>query len=161
MTGAFAGSFDPPTKGHEDIIRRAAAVCDRLVVLVAPNSLKKNLLDEQTRLDLLKKITADLDNVSVALCTGLTVEAARENGANVLIRSMRNVADYEGEAANAWVNSMLEAGMDTMFLLCDPQYSLLSSTHVRELLRYSQSIEEVVPRPVFEALQPELARKAL
>lgn len=157
MIGAFAGSFDPPTVGHEDTIRRAAAVFEEVIVLVASNSLKHNLLEPGRRVELLKAICADLKNVRVELCPGLTVESAKAAGANVLIRSMRNPSDYEGEAANAWANTKLDPGMDTVFLLGDPAYSMISSTTVREFLKYHQSIESMVPRCVFEALQPELA----
>ncbi|UNT93260.1 adenylyltransferase/cytidyltransferase family protein [Allobaculum sp. Allo2] len=97
MIGAFAGSFDPPTVGHEDTIRRAAAVFEEVIVLVASNSLKHNLLEPERRVELLKAICADLKNVRVELCPGLTVESAKAAGANVLIRSMRNPSDYEGK----------------------------------------------------------------
>lgn len=160
MIAVYAGSFDPPTLGHEEIIRRAAALYEKLVVLISPNSAKHGFLSDETRASLLRAVCADLNNVDIQICKGLTVEAARAAGGKVLIRSMRSVADYECEASLAWVNAGLKHGMETLFLLGKPAYSYISSTNVRELIRYGQSIEAMVPRAVFEALQPELSGRS-
>jgi len=159
-TGVFAGSFDPPTKGHEDIIERASKLFDRVVVMVSPNSAKHGLFTTEQKLTWLQDMTEDLDNVEVALCDGLTIARARELGGTVLIRSMRNAGDYLPEANNAWLNAEMKQGMETLFLLGKPEHSLISSSNVRELLKYNQSIEFMVPACVFEALQPQFAHKA-
>ncbi|UNT95368.1 pantetheine-phosphate adenylyltransferase [Allobaculum mucilyticum] len=160
MIACYAGSFDPPTLGHEDIIARSAKLFEKVVVLISANPAKKGFLEEEERLRLLEEICAPFDNVIVKICPGLTVETAREYGAGVLVRSMRNAADYEGEVSLAWVNGLLEDGMDTLFLPGDPAYSYISSTAVRDLLRFGQSIAALVPQPVFQALQPELAAES-
>ncbi len=159
MKGVFAGSFDPPTRGHEDIIHRAAALFDQVVVMISVNSQKTGMFSGLQRKEWLEQIVADLDNVSVAICSTLTVDKARALGGDVLIRSMRNASDYYPEASIAWLNAGLEQGMETLFLLGKPEDSMISSTSVRELLKYGQSIEKLVPYCVFESLQPELAAK--
>lgn len=157
MRGVFAGSFDPPTLGHEEIIRRSAALFDSVIVMISSNSAKTGLFEPEQRKRWLEEICRDLDNVDVVICSGLTVEQARKLEADVLIRSMRNQSDYPGEASVAWLNGTLQQGMETLFLLGSPQYSQISSSAVRELLRYGQSIEKLVPQAVFESLQPQLA----
>lgn len=157
MRGVFAGSFDPPTLGHEEIIRRAARLFDTVIVMIGINSAKNGLFEPDRRKAWLEEICRDLPNTEVVFCSGLTVEKARAMKADVLIRSMRSQADYPGEAANAWLNENLENGMETLFLLGSPEYSQISSSAVRELLRYGQSIEKLVPACVFRDLQPELA----
>lgn len=102
MKAAYAGSFDPPTLGHEEIIQKAAALFDELLILVSPNSAKTGLFSAEQRKAWLEQIAKDHPNVCVEICAGLTVEAARAGKADVLLRSMRSMADYEGEANNAW-----------------------------------------------------------
>lgn len=157
MKGIFAGSFDPPTKGHEDIIRRSARLFDEVTVLISPNSLKHGMFSNAQRKEWLEEMTSDLNNVQIEISEGLTVEKARALHGDVLIRSMRNPDDFLPEANNAWLNSQLEHGMDTMFLIGQPEHSLISSSNVRELLKYHQSIAGLVPDNVFRSLQPELA----
>lgn len=152
MNGVFAGSFDPPTKGHEEIILRCAALFDHVIVMISHNPHKVGMFDVQQRKSWLEAMTASLSNVEVVICEGLTVQKARELGANVLIRSLRNAQDYFLEANNAWVNSILKEGMDTLFLMGDPKYAWISSSNVRELLHYHQSVEELVPKVVLDSL---------
>ncbi|MBF0580069.1 pantetheine-phosphate adenylyltransferase [Erysipelotrichaceae bacterium RD49] len=159
-TGVFAGSFDPPTKGHEDIIERASQLFDRVIVMVSPNSAKHGMFTTEQKMKWLQVMTEDLDNVEIALCDGLTIARARELGGTVLIRSMRNEGDYLSEANNAWLNASMKQGMDTLFLIGKPEHSLISSSNVRELLKYNQSIEFLVPACVFEDLQPQFVHQA-
>lgn len=159
MRGVFAGSFDPPTCGHEEIIRRAAQLFDTVIVMISVNSAKTPLFEAAQRKKWLEAICQDLPNTEVVVCEGLSVEQARRCRGDVLIRSLRNASDYPGEALNAWLNRMVEEGMETFFLMGSPEYSLLSSSAVREMLKYGQSVERMVPRVVFCSLQPELARQ--
>lgn len=152
MKGVFAGSFDPPTKGHEEIILRCAALFDEVVVMISHNPNKVGMFDVQQRKAWLDAMVDSLDNVQVVICEGLTVQKARELNANVLIRSLRNAQDYFLEANNAWINSVLKEGMDTLFLMGDPKYAWISSSNVRELLHYHQSIEALVPKVVLDSL---------
>lgn len=154
MIAAFAGSFDPPTRGHYDIIERASGLFERVVVLVSPNSLKNGMFDAARRVAWLERMCADFDNVEVALCPGLTVSAARAHGAGVLLRSMRSGADLDGEFNNAWVNAQLTDGMETLFLSARPENLYISSSNVRELLRYGQSVAHLVCPCILEDLQP-------
>lgn len=158
MRGIFAGSFDPPTKGHEDIILRSAKLFDEVIVLISPNSLKSGMFSNQQRKAWLEEMVRDLDNVKVEINEGLTVHKAHQLNGDVLIRSMRNETDFAPEANNAWLNLCLEQGMDTMFLMGRPEHALISSSNVRELLKYHQSIEHLVPQNVFADLQPELLK---
>lgn len=156
MKAIFAGSFDPPTKGHEDIILRSAKLFDEVVVLISPNSLKSGMFSNEQRKAWLEEIVRDLKNVKVEINEGLTVQKAHQLQADVLIRSMRNETDFPAEANIAWLNLCLEQGMDTMFLIGKPEHAMISSSNVRELLKYHQSIQHLVPQNVFEDLQPEL-----
>lgn len=160
MIALFAGSFDPPTLGHLDIIERAARLFDTLIVLAADNSAKTTQFTGTQKASWLKEACAHLDNVQVVCASGLTIEQARRFHADVLIRSLRNGQDYDMEANIAWMNSMLEGGMETLFLCARPEHAFISSSNVRELLRYDQSIEALVPQTVFQSLQPHLARQA-
>ncbi len=156
MKGVYAGSFDPPTKGHLDIITRASALLDELVVLIGVNSAKTGSYPPTRRQLWLEEACAHLPNVKIMAAEGLTVENARALHADVLIRSLRNDADFDPEASIAWLNAGLKEGMETLFLIGKPEYAWISSTSVRELLKYGQSIEKLVPENVFKSLQPEL-----
>ncbi len=153
MKGVFAGSFDPPTKGHEEIIARSAALFDKVVVMISHNPNKQGLFPVAQRKAWLEAIVAPWSNVEVVICQGLTVQKARVLGGDVLIRSLRNESDFGMEANNAWVNAHLEDGLETFFLMADPAYTWISSSNVRELLHYHQSIENLVPKVVYDDLQ--------
>ncbi len=156
MKGVYAGSFDPPTLGHLDIITRASGLLDSLVVLIGINSAKTGNYSFEQRKAWLEEACSKLGNVEVVCMPGLTVDNARLLGADVLVRSMRNISDFDPEASIAWLNAGLENGMETLFLVGKPEYTWISSTNVRELLKYGQSVEALVPRPVFQSLQPKL-----
>lgn len=159
MKAAFAASFDPITMGHVDLIERTADKFDEVVVLVAKNSEKDSLFSTRQRLLWVQEALAHLDNVSVELCEGLSTEAAVKAGASVMVRGLRNGQDLLYEQNIAWLNARICPQLDTFFLCCAPQYSYLSSSSVRELLKYGQSIQGLVPQGVFEVLQPALAGK--
>ena len=153
MKGVFAGSFDPPTKGHEEIIARCATLFDQVVVMISHNPNKQGLFDVEQRKAWLEAIVAPWSNVEVVICQGLTVQKARALHGDVLIRSLRNESDFGMEANNAWINAHLEGGLETFFLMADPAYTWISSSNVRELLRYHQSVEHLVPKVVYDDLQ--------
>ena len=115
-------SFDPITYGHLDIIRRASEVFDEVIVLIMNNDEKKGTFDMQERLDMVENVIGDFDNVSVKIGDGLTVEMARKLGANILIRGIRAVTDYEYEMQLATANMILADEVHTVFLVAKPEY---------------------------------------
>ena len=131
----FAGSFDPFTLGHLDIVKRAAALFDELYVLLAVNASKKYLFDEEIRADMVRKAVSQLPNVKVDCFDGLTVDFAKRVGAKYLVRGIRNAADVDYEQTVAWNNKMLCPECETVFLSSAPEHLMVSSTVVRELLK--------------------------
>ncbi len=131
----FAGSFDPFTLGHLDIVKRAAALFDELYVLLAVNASKKYLLSESARIEIVKKSVENIPNVKVESFDGLTVEFMKRVGAKFLVRGIRGSADVEYEQSVAWNNKVLYPESETIFLSSAPEHLNVSSTVVRELLK--------------------------
>ena len=131
----FAGSFDPFTVGHLDIVKRASALFDELYVLLAVNASKKYLFDEATRIGMVQKAVAQFPNVKVDCFDGLTVDFAKRVGAKYLVRGIRNAADLDFEQSFAWNSKMLYPECETVFLSSAPEHLMISSTVVRELLK--------------------------
>lgn len=153
MTKAvFPGSFDPVTMGHVNLIERAAQVFDEVLVAVMDNSMKHALFPAEERVMLLQKATAQLPNVSCMQGSGLTVAFAKQHGASVIIRGVRSVKDYAYEAEIAAVNRHLDAAVETVLFYTDPSYSFVSSSIIREMLKYGQDISQLVPAAVCEAI---------
>lgn len=130
--GLCAGTFDPPTLGHEDMFKRALELCDQLIVGVAVNPAKKPLLPVSTRIKLLAELTASMGNVTVVSFEGLLVDLAKSKNASFLIRGMRSVKDFEDEY-DLYVNNKALGGYDTVFVLCDEKYRHITSSRVREI----------------------------
>lgn len=150
----FAGSFDPPTWGHINIIQRASTLCDKLTVGIAVNTGKMEpLLPHAERLDLLQELCNSLPNVALVPIPGLVVDFIKDEGVEVLIRSLRSSGDLEWEMAMAMANRQL-AGVETLFLLADPRFGHISSKLVREIAHFGGSLESFVPtsveRKIFE-----------
>ena len=145
--GIYPGTFDPVTRGHEDIIRRAGALCDRLYVAVARGHHKQSLFSLEERLDLMRTVCADLHGngevIPVAF-DGLLVDACRQYGASLIIRGIRSVADYEYEHQLSGMNRHLLPGVETVFLITADRYSFVSSSLIRETARLGGDIGEVV-----------------
>ena len=131
----FAGSFDPFTLGHLDIVKRAAALFDEVYVLLAVNASKKYLFDEAARADMVRKAVENIPNVKVDCFDGLTVDFAKRVGAKYLVRGIRNAADVDYEQTVAWNNKVLCPECETVFLSSAPEHLMVSSTVVRELLK--------------------------
>lgn len=160
MKAAFCGSFDPVTLGHMDLIERAAALFEEVVVFVTPNSGKNELFSSEQKAAWIQQACAHLPNVEARIQEGLAVEACRKAGAQVLIRGLRNETDLGYEQNMAFMNSALDNQVETFCLFCRPEFAFISSSNVRELLKYHQSIEAFVPECVFAALQPALYAEA-
>ena len=131
----FAGSFDPFTLGHLDIVERASALFDEIYVLLAVNASKKYLLSESTKIEIVKKAVEKLPNVKVESFGGLTVDFMKRVGAKYLVRGIRGSADVEYEQTVAWNNNELYPECETVFLSSAPEHLKVSSTVVRELLK--------------------------
>ena len=154
--GVFPGSFDPLTSGHYDLIERAAALVDCLYVAVLKNSDKTTLFTLKQRKDMIESATAMLPNVKVEAFEGLLVDFARQKGASVLFRGLRNQLDYEQETMLATVNHRLAPEIQTVCLFSKPEWTFLSSSIVKEMLRYGQDIRGLVPAQIYDKIRAEL-----
>lgn len=150
---AFCGTFDPVTYGHLDIIERASKLFDELVVFISPNSDKNNEFTEERRLKWLNESTKHLSNVICKIQSGLVVEACKSVNATVLVRGIRNGVDCTYEQNMAFMNARLDENIETVCLFTRPEYSLYSSSNVRELFKYGQDIAGFVPACVLEDLK--------
>ncbi|MBP5462516.1 MAG: pantetheine-phosphate adenylyltransferase [Lachnospiraceae bacterium] len=148
--GIYAGSFDPITLGHLDIIKRASRITKRLIIAVLNNNAKKPAFSVEERLELIRKVTKDIPNVEIMSFSGLTVDFAREQNANVLVRGLRAVTDFEYELQIAQLNHKLNPDLDTIFLTTSVEYSYLSSSIVKEIASYGGDISQFVPKEVVD-----------
>jgi len=144
----FPGSFDPITKGHEDIILRGARLFDELIVAVGENDNKNYLFDKQQRLAWIRETFRNEARVRVESYTGLTVDFCVEAGAGYMIRGLRNPADLEFEKAVAQANQKMRPDIETVFLLTQPELSCISSSIVRDVLRNGGDHRLFVPEAV-------------
>ncbi len=141
----YPGSFDPLTLGHVDIIRRSSAIVDELVVGVLNNSAKNSLFSLEERVSMIKEMTGDMPNVTVASFDGLLVDYMDEIGATIIVRGLRAVTDFEYELQIAQTNHVENPNVETIFLTTSLQYSYLSSTIVKEFASYGGDISKFVP----------------
>jgi len=149
----YPGTFDPPTLGHLDIVQRGVRLFDRVVIAVGARIDKQTLLTPEQRVELLRETVAGLENCEVVPFEGLIVNFAREQGADVLLRGIRNSTDYEYESQMALTNRRLAPGLETVFLPASPDHTFLSSTLIKEVLAAGGAIEEFVPGVVAKALR--------
>lgn len=152
VTAIYPGSFDPVTRGHLDIIKRAAKINDKLIVAVLINSAKDPLFTIEERVELLKECCKDIPNVTVESFDGLTVDFAKKKHASVMVRGLRAVTDFENEIQLAQTNHALMPGIETMFLATSIKWSYLSSTIVKEAARYGSNISKFVTPNVENAI---------
>ena len=156
ITAVYPGSFDPATYGHLDIIKRASISFDRVIVGVLHNSAKSPLFSVEERVKILTKATKDIPNVEVKAFEGLSVNFARENHAQVIVRGLRAVTDFEYELQMAQTNRVLAPDVDTVFLTTSLEYAYLSSTTVKEVAYFDGDIHEFVPEPVVEKVREKM-----
>lgn len=148
----YPGSFDPITKGHLDILKNASGIFDKVIIAVARNGEKKGFLSTEERVELIKKSIEGLDNVEVDAFEGLTIEYAKKRGAEILIRGLRAVSDFEYEMQLSQTNSALCDKIKTVFLTTKPKYNFISSSTIREILQNNGDISKFVPQAVNEYL---------
>lgn len=148
----FPGSFDPITIAHVDILKRALPLFDKIVVGIGLNSSKQNFLSAEKREEIVKTVFADSANVEVQLYEGLTVDFCKKINANYMVRGIRSVGDFEYERAIAQINQTMMPEMETIFILSKPEYSAISSTIVRDILRNNGDVSKFLPREAIQHL---------
>ena len=149
----FAGSFDPITNGHIDIIERAAKMFSHLEVGLLINPNKKTLFTMDERVDLIREATKHLDNVSVISFDGLLIDYCMKNNIGVLVRGVRTIADMEYELQMAHMNKELNDGLETIILPTSKTYSFISSSLIKEVLHFDADVSNLVPTCVIEKLK--------
>ena len=149
----YPGSFDPPTRGHEDLIRRALALADHLIVAIAINPSKAPLFSVEDRLRLLEIIAAGDRRIELASFSGLLADFARDREATMVIRGLRAVSDFEYEFQMALMNRRLNGQLETVFLVPALDLTYLSSSLVREVARFGGNLDGLVHPAVYQALK--------
>jgi len=152
MLAICPGSFDPVTYGHLDVIGRAAALFDDVIVAVGRNSAKNYLFTQQERLELVRETTAEWPNVTVEALEGLLVDFARARGAGVLVKGIRFASDFDFELQMAHINAVV-GSVETVMLPASSQWSTLSSTMIREVASYGGDVAAFVPEVVAERIR--------
>ena len=153
IVAIYPGSFDPVTNGHLDLIARGARIFERLVVAVLQNLDKSPLFSAPERAEMLREVTREWPNVEIDLFDGLLVDYVRRRNAQVILRGIRAISDYEYEFQMALMNRRLEPNVETVFMMPAEKYSYLSSRIVREVAQLGGSIEGLVPPLVVERLK--------
>lgn len=149
----YPGSFDPVTKGHLNIIERAAKSFDRLVVCVMVNGRKHPMFSTKERMEMLREVTAHIPNVVVDYSEKMLAEYAADVGATVIVKGLRAVSDFEHEFQMALINHKLNPTVDTMFLMAEHQFMYLSSSAVKELGRYDTDLSDFLPETIIPAFK--------
>jgi pantetheine-phosphate adenylyltransferase len=147
-TAVFPGSFDPVTRGHESIVRRALPLFDRIIVAIGVNAEKSGYFPIEKRLEWLRQTFGDVPQVSVESYNGLTVDFCRKMDARYIIRGLRTSADFEFERGVAQVNLKLDSDIETVFLLTLPEYVMVTSSIVREVHRHGGDILQFIPESI-------------
>ena len=155
----YPGSFDPVTLGHLDIIERSAHMMDHLIVGVLQNNSKTPLFSVEERVKMLEDVTSYLPNVEVRAFGGLLVDFVHQCQADVIVRGLRAITDFEYELQMAQTNHKLEPDLETMFLTTSIEYSYLSSTTVREIAAYGGDVSQFVPEAVAGELEAKMKAK--
>ena len=154
-TAIYPGSFDPVTKGHLNIIQRASRIFDRLIVCVMVNVDKRPMFDTAERVEMIRRVTTDLPNVTVDSSQDLLAEYARRNGVNVVVKGLRAATDFEKEFQMALINHKMNPNLDTMFLTSEHQFMYLSSSVVKELGSHGADLSDFLP----EAIIPDCIKR--
>ena len=141
----YPGSFDPITLGHLNIIKRAALCFDKLIVCVMVNSQKNGLFTPEERVELIRRVVSQLPNVEVDASSILLAEYAKQRRARVIVKGLRAVSDFEAEVQMSVINRKLNPNVDTMFLPSHEKYTYLSSTVVKEMVRYGVELSDFLP----------------
>ncbi len=152
----FPASFDPITNGHLDLIHRSRVLFDEVILAVAKNVSKSATFDAAERLEILEDVTSGMEDVSVRVFDGLVVHYAEQIGASAIIRGLRMMSDFEYEFEMALMNKHLAPKVEIVFFMTSQEYLYVSSSRLKELVRFGASIDEFVPSVVAEALKKKL-----
>ncbi|MBR6127551.1 pantetheine-phosphate adenylyltransferase [bacterium] len=152
-TAIFAGSFDPITNGHLDILKSGTEIFDKVIIAVSYNANKKGFLPVETRVKLIEESVRSIKNTEVDYYAGLTVEYAKKRGASVLLRGLRNAGDFEYETQLSQTNAALNNSIKSVYLITKPEYCFVSSSAVREIFQNGGDVSKFVPAPVAEYLK--------
>ena len=144
----FPGSFDPITKGHEEIVRRAASMFDEIIVAVGRNTSKTTLFPEEQRIAWVKSSFQDLSNVRAEIYDGLTIDFCKQKNARHILRGVRNTLDFEYEMAIAHMNKSMWNEIDTVLLFSDPKWIEISSSIIREIIKNKGEVSQFLPAGV-------------
>ena len=150
IRAVYPGTFDPLTRGHEDLVRRASTLFDAVILAVADSHAKKPFFTLEERLDMARQVLADLGNVEVVGFSGLLIDFARQHGARVVVRGLRAVSDFEYEFQLAGMNRNLSPDMETVFLTPSEQHMFISATLVREIATFGGDVSKFV-HPIVRA----------
>ena len=153
----YPGSFDPVSNGHIDIIKRAAKIFDKLYVLVSVNPVKKYCFTTTERVNMLRETTNDLDNVIVESDDRLVLKYAKEKNANVIIRGLRNIIDYENEISLFQFNRSIDPSIDTFVLFPSSNNLFLSSSSIKELVKFGSDISPYVPKELVDFITKKIS----
>ncbi|MCY6959485.1 pantetheine-phosphate adenylyltransferase [Clostridium brassicae] len=158
-SAVYPGSFDPITKGHLDIIKRASQIFDEVIVAVLINPDKKGLFNIEERVELIKRVTRDIENVKTESFHGLLVDYMNEKGSNVIIKGLRAVSDFEYELQMSHMNKKLDATIETVFLMTSAKYSYLSSSSIKQVVMFGGCIDDLVPNEIIPDIMLKIDKK--
>jgi pantetheine-phosphate adenylyltransferase len=144
----FPGSFDPITRGHESVVRRASHLFDEIIVAIGHNTTKQAMFPIEQRALWVKSTFADLANVRIEIYEGLTVDFCKKNGATFLLRGLRNGGDFEYERTIAHMNKALWNDLETILVFTDPQFASVHSTVIREIIKNKGDVSQFIPQVV-------------
>ncbi|MBI4665711.1 MAG: pantetheine-phosphate adenylyltransferase [Nitrospinae bacterium] len=159
IRAVYPGTFDPVTNGHIDLMRRGSAIFSELVVAVAHNPRKHPLFSVDERVKFLVEATTDIPNISVRPFSSLLVDFAREAGAQVILKGLRAVSDFDYELQMSLINRRLESGVETMFMMPSEEFSFISSSMIKEISSLHGDVESLVPPAVAEALKERYGKR--
>ena len=161
QVAVYAGSFDPITNGHMDLLKRAAKLFDRVVLAIGTNPAKQYLLDVEERESVLNQCVAELPNVTVDTFEGLLVDYCRRINAGIILRGLRAVTDFEFEFQIGLANMDMVPEIETVFLLTEPKNIFISSSLVREIAENGGSVERYLPAPAYAAMLQAMSQSTL
>ena len=152
-TAIYPGSFDPITKGHIDVLKKAAKIFDKVIIAVSINPAKKSMFSIEERMALIKASVGEIKGVEIDYFEGLTAKYAKEKGAKAIIRGLRAVSDFEYEMQMAQMNNSLYDEVETVFLVPQSKYNFISSSIVKEVANLGGNIDKFVTEPVSKSLK--------
>lgn len=155
-TAIYPGSFDPITNGHLDVIKRGAKIFDRLIIAVLINVDKKGLFEIEERVELIKRVTKDIRNVEVISFNGLLIDLLREKEADVILKGLRGVLDFEYEMQMALINNKLDSNVETLFMMTAAENSCISSSSVKQIAKFGGNINGLVPNEIINDIEKKI-----